>query len=72
MTKYYSLTFTKTLWVERDESDPEQAGKDWKDLSDDVKDEIMDKAIDEINCGDAFITAKDLTDVDMVTYNTRY
>lgn len=71
MAKYYSLTFTKSIWVERDESDPEQAGKDWKDLSDDAKDEIMDKALDEINCGDAFITAKDLNEVLMVDYITR-
>lgn len=71
MTKYYSLTFTKSIWVERDESDPEQAGKDWKDLSDDTKDEIIDKARAEINCGDGFITARDLAEVLMVNYNTR-
>ena len=58
--------FTKTIWVERDETDPDYAGKDWDALDDMQKESVLEKALEEINCGDAPVTPEDLTKVRMM------
>ena len=58
---YYSITFVKTIWVERDDTDDDQKGKNWGDLDEETKDIIIDKALDEINSGDFPIETSDLS-----------
>ena len=68
-TPFYSLTFTKTIWVQRDETDDDQKDKNWEDLDEDTKDSIIDKALEEINCGDAIVSTEDFVAGELVESN---
>jgi hypothetical protein len=61
-TKYYAVTFTKSLWVEVGDDAP----KDFYSLPDEERERIIEQAREEINCGDFPIEMSDLSDVSQV------